>query len=165
MTNWNDLNKLFLEKLFPASRAASIRKEICGIRQIDRESLHEYWEWFKKLRASFPHLQISEQLLIQYFYEGLLPMDRNIMDDASGEALVDKTPTDAINLLEPSSVIKAHISVTAPWRPCSGSMGLYIEFLRYTTPKLTVKLKSLTKRLSRYWKRWCSRIGRTGAAD
>ncbi|CAJ2650312.1 unnamed protein product [Trifolium pratense] len=28
-----DLKKVFLEKYFPASRAASIRKEICGIRQ------------------------------------------------------------------------------------------------------------------------------------
>ena len=28
--------------------------------------------------------QISKQLLIQYFYEGLLPMDRNVVDAASG---------------------------------------------------------------------------------
>ena len=102
--NWNALKKLFLEKFFPASRAASIRKEICGIRQNPTESLHEYWEKFKKLCASCPHHQISEQLLIQYFYEGLLPMDRNIMDAASGGALVDKTPTDARALIENMSI-------------------------------------------------------------
>ena len=28
---WNDMKKIFLEKYFPASRVANIRKEICGI--------------------------------------------------------------------------------------------------------------------------------------
>ena len=49
---WNEMKKLFLEKYFPASRAANIRKEICGVRQHHGESLHEYWERFKKLCAS-----------------------------------------------------------------------------------------------------------------
>ena len=56
------------------------------------ETLYEYWERFKKLSASCPHHQISEQLLIQYFYEGLLPMERSIIDAANGGALVNKTP-------------------------------------------------------------------------
>ncbi|XP_052203099.1 uncharacterized protein LOC127808569 [Diospyros lotus] len=42
ITNWDGLRRIFLEKFFPASRTAAIRKDICGIRQIDGESLHEY---------------------------------------------------------------------------------------------------------------------------
>ena len=57
---WNEMNKLFLEKYFPVSRAANIQKEICGVRQHNGKSLHEYWERFKKLCASYPHHQISE---------------------------------------------------------------------------------------------------------
>ena len=45
-----------------------------------------------KLYASCPHHQISEKLLIQYFYEGLMPMEQSMSDVASGGALVDKTP-------------------------------------------------------------------------
>ncbi|XP_062155157.1 uncharacterized protein LOC133863203 [Alnus glutinosa] len=99
ITTWNKMKRLFLEKYFPASRASNIRKEICGVRQHNGESLHEYCERFKKLCASCPHHQISEQLLIQYFYEGLLPIDRNMIDAASGGALVDKTPDAARNLI------------------------------------------------------------------
>ncbi|XP_038978588.1 uncharacterized protein LOC120108942, partial [Phoenix dactylifera] len=99
ITIWNEMKRLFLEKYFPASRAANIRKEICGVRQQNGESLHEYWERFKKLCASCPHHQISEQLLIQYFYEGLLPTERSMIDAASGGALVDKTPKTARNLI------------------------------------------------------------------
>ncbi|RDY10373.1 hypothetical protein CR513_05107, partial [Mucuna pruriens] len=74
-----DMKRMFLEKFFSASRTATIRKEICGIR-------------FNKLCATCPHHQISEQLLIQYFYEGLMMMDRSMIDAASGGALMDKTP-------------------------------------------------------------------------
>jgi hypothetical protein len=77
-----------------------MRKEICGIRQKSGETLHEYWERFKRLCASCPDHQINDQLLIQYFYEGLLPMDRSMVDAASGGALVDKTPDAARNLIE-----------------------------------------------------------------
>ncbi|KMT02173.1 hypothetical protein BVRB_9g207510 [Beta vulgaris subsp. vulgaris] len=99
ITTWDALQKAFLEKFFPASRIGSIRKEICGIRQHNSETLYEYWERFKKLCASCPQHQITDQLLIQYFYEGLLPNDRGMIDAASGGALVDKTPTQARNLI------------------------------------------------------------------
>ncbi|RDY06009.1 hypothetical protein CR513_10075, partial [Mucuna pruriens] len=92
------MKRVFLEKFFPASRTASIRKEICGIRQHPGKTLYEYWERFKKLCATYPHHQISEQLLIQYFYEGLSMMDRSMIDATSGGALMDKTPATASDL-------------------------------------------------------------------
>ena len=92
MTTWLEMKRRFLEKYFPASRTASIRKDISGIRQANGESLYEYWERFQKLCASCPNHQIADQLLIQYFYEGLSPYERNMLDAASGGALMDKTP-------------------------------------------------------------------------
>lgn len=99
ITSWSDMKKLFLEKFFPTSRTASIRKEISGIRQLSGETLYEYWERFKKLCATCPHHQISDQLLIQYLYEGLMPMERSMIDAASGGALMDKTPFEARSLI------------------------------------------------------------------
>nr|XP_027060870.1 uncharacterized protein LOC113687466 [Coffea arabica] len=100
ITTWDQLKKKFLDKYFPASRAASLRKEICGIKQHPGKSLYEYWVRFKKLCNKCPQHQISEQLLIQYFYEGLLFRDRSIIDIASGGALVNKTPREARELIE-----------------------------------------------------------------
>ncbi|XP_052176648.1 uncharacterized protein LOC127790952 [Diospyros lotus] len=99
ITSWDGLKRIFLEKFFLASRTAAIRKEICGIRQNHGETLHEYWERFKKLCSSCPHHQISDQLLVQYFYEGLTPMDRYLVDAASGGALSEKTPVAAQELI------------------------------------------------------------------
>ncbi|XP_027096167.1 uncharacterized protein [Coffea arabica] len=100
ITTWAQLKKKFLEKFFPTSRAASLRKEICGIKQYPDESLYEYWERFNKLCTRCPQHQISEQLLIQYFYEGLQSTDRSIIDAASGGALANKTPREAWELIE-----------------------------------------------------------------
>ncbi|KAH9803303.1 hypothetical protein KPL71_001711 [Citrus sinensis] len=99
ITTWNGLKRQFLEKYFPASRAANIRKDICGIRQLPGETLYEYWERFKQLCASCPQHQISDQLLIQYFYEGLSLMDRSMIDAASGGVLVNETHTQARELI------------------------------------------------------------------
>jgi retrotransposon gag protein len=99
ITTWDQMLKVFAERYFPASLIANIRKEICGIRQDDAETLHEYWERFKKLCDSCPNHQISEQLLVQYFYEGLRETDKNLVDAASGGALVDKTPAEEKKLI------------------------------------------------------------------
>ena len=47
-----------------------------------------------------PYPQISEQLLLQYFYEGLSNMERSMIDAASGGVLGDMTPAEARNLIE-----------------------------------------------------------------
>ncbi|RDY08759.1 hypothetical protein CR513_06989, partial [Mucuna pruriens] len=89
------MKRMFLEKFFLASKIASIRKEIYGIRRHSGEILYE----FNKLCATCPHHQISEKLLIQYLYEGLMLMDRSMIDVASGGALMDKTLVVARNLI------------------------------------------------------------------
>ena len=100
ITSWDDLKRLFLAKFFPASRTTAIRKEISGIKQQSRETLYEYWERFKNLCSRCPYHQISEHLLLQYFYEGLHHMDRNMIDAASGGALGNITPVVARQLIE-----------------------------------------------------------------
>ncbi|RDX92374.1 hypothetical protein CR513_25502, partial [Mucuna pruriens] len=82
---------MFLEKFFPASRTTTIRKEICGIREHSRETLHEYWERFNKLCATYLYHQINEHCLTM--------MDRSMIDVASGGALMDKTSAAARHLI------------------------------------------------------------------
>ena len=56
---WNDIKKIFLEKYFPASRVANIRKEIYGIRQSHGETFSKYWERFEQLNALIIRYRIS----------------------------------------------------------------------------------------------------------
>ncbi|CAN6557463.1 unnamed protein product [Malus baccata var. baccata] len=92
VTSWDSMKGVFLEKFFPTSRVILLRKQISGIQQNQGESFPAYYERFKSLVASCPQHQMKEELLIQYFYEGLLPMERQMLDASAGGALVDKTP-------------------------------------------------------------------------
>ncbi|CAN6571013.1 unnamed protein product [Malus baccata var. baccata] len=100
INTWNQVKQAFLEQYFPATKAASIRKDICAIRQQHGEPFGDYYERFTHLVASCPNHQISEHLLIQYFYEGLCGTDRVMLDAASGGAFMDKTPTNAKALIK-----------------------------------------------------------------
>ncbi|XP_042461450.1 uncharacterized protein LOC122045337 [Zingiber officinale] len=100
ITSWFEMKRLFLARFFPASRIAAIQMSIYGIQQFTGEPFQNYWDRFKRLVASCPQHQISDQLLIIYFYEGLCPMDRSMVDAASGGALVNKTSTQAKELIE-----------------------------------------------------------------
>ncbi|CAN6579294.1 unnamed protein product [Malus baccata var. baccata] len=92
VTSWDSMKRAFFEKFFPTSRVILLRKRISGIQQDRGESFPSYYERFKSLVASCPQHQMKEELLIQYFYEGLLPMERQMLDASAGGALVDKTP-------------------------------------------------------------------------
>ncbi|CAN6712736.1 unnamed protein product [Malus baccata var. baccata] len=92
VTYWESMKRAFLEKFFPTSRIILLRKNISGIQQEEGESFPTYYERFKSLVASCPQHQMKEELLLQYFYEGLLPLERQMLDASAGGALVDKTP-------------------------------------------------------------------------
>ncbi|KAM2111923.1 hypothetical protein ACFX1R_014488 [Malus domestica] len=91
-TSWESMKRAFLEKFFPTSRIILLRKKISGIQQEEGESFPTYYERFKSLVASGPQHQMKEELLLQYFYLGLLPLERQMLDASAGGALVDKTP-------------------------------------------------------------------------
>ncbi|CAN6579318.1 unnamed protein product [Malus baccata var. baccata] len=99
VTSWESMKRAFLEKFFPTSRVILLRKRISGIQQEEGESFPTYYERFKSLVASFPRHQMKEELLLQYFYKGLLPIERQMLDASAGGALVDKTPTAAKTLI------------------------------------------------------------------
>ncbi|KAM1559979.1 hypothetical protein ACFX1X_003259 [Malus domestica] len=85
------MKRAFLEKFFPTSRVILLRKRIRGIQQNQGELFPTYYERFKTLVASCPQHQMNEEQLIQYFYEGLLPIERQMLDASAGSALVDMT--------------------------------------------------------------------------
>ncbi|RDX71082.1 hypothetical protein CR513_49612, partial [Mucuna pruriens] len=56
---WRDMKCMFLETFFPTSRTATIRKEICGIKQHFGDTLHEYW---RGSTSFVPHVHITRSM-------------------------------------------------------------------------------------------------------
>ncbi|XP_050387199.1 uncharacterized protein LOC126803433 [Argentina anserina] len=100
ITSWTTMVNEFLSKYFPSSRVTHIRKHITSIKQGPDESFYNYYERFKSLVASCPAHGIREGLLLQYFYEGLLQMEREFLNLAVGGSFLDKSNVVAKDLLE-----------------------------------------------------------------
>ena len=100
MISWSSMRKEFLQKYFPSSRVTQIRKDITSVKQEKDEAFDVYYERFKNLVSSCPNHGIRDGLLLQYFYEGLLPLERQFLDSAAGGALMEKSKEDVTNLLE-----------------------------------------------------------------
>ncbi|KAM2821468.1 hypothetical protein COP1_037549 [Malus domestica] len=96
VTSWESMKRAFLEKFFPTSRVILLRKRISGIQQDEGESFPTYYERFKSFVASCPQHQMKD---LRYFYEGLLPIERQMLDASTGGALMDKTHTAAKTLI------------------------------------------------------------------
>ncbi|XP_016752621.1 uncharacterized protein [Gossypium hirsutum] len=138
---WDDLSRIFLDRFFLVLRAAELRRDIVGIRQMESESLYDYWERYKKLCASCPQHGLTEQSLLQYFYGGLLPMEMKMIDAASGGALVNMTPRRARELI---STMAANSQQYRPnLEPTRRVNGVNVSSLEDKLDKLTNIVQSM----------------------
>lgn len=100
ITTWKQLTDAFLSKYFPASKITVLRKKITGITQASDESFGQYYDRFKVLCATCPSHGFSETNLMNYFYDGLKPIDRELLDAAANGAFMDLDEVGARALLE-----------------------------------------------------------------
>ncbi|CAN6541731.1 unnamed protein product [Malus baccata var. baccata] len=98
-----DANKHLMEFHVVCSgmRPANVDEEQVKLRAFPFTLEAKAKEWLYNLppRSMNTWNQISEHLLIKYFYEGLCGIDRVMLDAASEGAFMDKTPTNAKALL------------------------------------------------------------------
>lgn len=83
------MGREFLTRFFPASMITILRMQITGIKQKVDESYCTYYERFMALVPSCPNHGISENNLLQYFYEGLTN-ERELLDASAGGSFLDK---------------------------------------------------------------------------
>ncbi|KAK1439804.1 hypothetical protein QVD17_05625 [Tagetes erecta] len=139
VNTWNELARLFLKRYFPEVKASILTKEIIGIKQEKWEALHNYWERFQKLCARCPQHGIPEHQLLQYFIEGLAPLERRLINASSGGALLDKTPTQ-LGALITSIVEDSRHSVQEGWY---ADMSWGVKEM--STSHLATQISELTK--------------------
>nr|XP_011462101.1 PREDICTED: uncharacterized protein LOC101307874 [Fragaria vesca subsp. vesca] len=98
--SWEKMMSEFLTKCFPASKITVMRKQITSIQQGPEETFCAYYERFKALVAACPSHRFKENNLLQYFYEELSSLERQLLNAASGGSFLDKTPREAWALLD-----------------------------------------------------------------
>ncbi|CAM8947487.1 unnamed protein product [Rhodiola kirilowii] len=95
---WDQMQKKFLNKYYPAGRAMQVRKQIHDLRQEPNESMYDYLEKFNHLEQSCCNLGLPEKLVIEYLLDGLRPLDSMLLD-ASARGTIMNLPLGRIRKL------------------------------------------------------------------
>nr|GEZ21809.1 reverse transcriptase domain-containing protein [Tanacetum cinerariifolium] len=103
ITTWDDLVSKFINEFFPPSRTTNLRNEISNFQQKFEESFHEAWERYKDLLCACPHYGFTELHQLDTFYNALNPADQDSLNAAAGGSLLEKSPQDALTVIENKS--------------------------------------------------------------
>ncbi|XP_075099000.1 uncharacterized protein LOC107824879 [Nicotiana tabacum] len=89
----------FLEKYFSAAKTGRMRKEIHNFSQGEGETVFESWERFKELLRRCPYNGMEQWMQLHYFWDGLKPSSRRLLNSAVAGPLMKKTPDEIVTLL------------------------------------------------------------------
>nr|GEV38902.1 reverse transcriptase domain-containing protein [Tanacetum cinerariifolium] len=105
ITTWDDLVSKFINEFFPPSRTTNLRNEILNFQQKFDESFHEAWERYKDLLYACPYHGFTELHQLDTFYNALNPADQDSLNAAAGGNLLEKSPQDALTIIENKSKV------------------------------------------------------------
>nr|GEY90422.1 reverse transcriptase domain-containing protein [Tanacetum cinerariifolium] len=106
ITIWDDLVLKFINEFFPPSRTTNLRNEISNFQQKFDESFPEAWERYKDLLLACPHHGLTELHMLDTFYSALNPADQDSLNAATGGNLLEKSPQDALTIIENKSNVR-----------------------------------------------------------
>nr|GEU41047.1 reverse transcriptase domain-containing protein [Tanacetum cinerariifolium] len=122
-------------------------------RQKFNESFHEAWERYKDLIRACPHHVFTELHQLDTFYNALNPADQDSLNAAAGGNLLEKSPQDALTIIENKS--KVHNSrskpIASPVNACDISSSSEIAKLTHAvnqqTSAVTTAMTAMLKQL------------------
>ena len=97
---WSQLRDKFCLAFFPLSRIASLRREILGFQQSEKESIGAAWSRFSLLTQSGPDLSIPEPMLLEHFFVGLDKESALHLDATAGGSFLEKTTIEGREILD-----------------------------------------------------------------
>ncbi|CAM8978211.1 unnamed protein product [Rhodiola kirilowii] len=95
-----DLRVRFLEKFSPPSLRFKVREKLRTFEQFLGETFYEYYVHFNDLQGSCPHHGFPDLFLLQRFLEGMMPLERNMLDAAAGGSVMNLRMYELWNLID-----------------------------------------------------------------
>nr|GFC65293.1 hypothetical protein [Tanacetum cinerariifolium] len=84
----------------------NLRNEILNFQQKFDEFFHEAWERYKDLLHACPHHGFTKLHQLDTFYNALNPADQDSLNAAAGGNLLEKSPHDALTIIENKSKVR-----------------------------------------------------------
>ncbi|GJW02328.1 reverse transcriptase domain-containing protein [Tanacetum coccineum] len=100
ITSWDQMRKVFINKLFPSSLFNRRLLEIGNFSQLVCESLIDAWLRLKSMLRKCHGHGLTKGAIIQIFYHGLDEPTQGILDITAGGIFLYKSPNQAFQFLE-----------------------------------------------------------------
>jgi hypothetical protein len=98
--NRNKLTKKFCEKFFPISKVQHLRRQVITFMHKEEEGIDQAWDRFNELIEQGPRLDFSGDVLLHTFFFSLTPSCMQHVQMCAGGDLMEKTLTEAAQLLQ-----------------------------------------------------------------
>src|SRR4029450_1962213 len=89
-----------MNKFYLMQTTKSMRDAISTFRGKNEEQFHHTWERFHDLLLKCPHHGFDKAQLVQFFYKGLSPMNRTMLESMHQGKFKNQTPDQAYKFLE-----------------------------------------------------------------
>jgi hypothetical protein len=139
--NWSKLTKKFCKKLFPISKVQHLRRQLITFMQGEEEGIDQAWDRFNELIKQGPRLGFSGDVLLHTFFFFLTPSCMQHVQMCAGGDLMEKTLTEAAQLLQKISKAAA---MRRDWETrlaeepeYNSRKKKYAEFSKEATPEVT----------------------------
>ncbi|KAL6283176.1 hypothetical protein ACE6H2_014105 [Prunus campanulata] len=97
---WLEMQTVFFKKFFSIQKTNSLKRQMTTFAQNEIESLPQAWERYKDLLMSCPHHGFEIWRIVGYFYDGLLPKDRQFIEIMCNGNFMNKDPDDAFDFID-----------------------------------------------------------------
>jgi hypothetical protein len=100
ITSWEMMQNKFYHKFFPIAKINDYRLKITNFRQKEGERFIDSWEKFKELTMKCPPHEFEKETIVQYFYRGLTPSERNSLETMNGKEFLNLMGDEAYRTLD-----------------------------------------------------------------
>nr|GEY19417.1 hypothetical protein [Tanacetum cinerariifolium] len=120
-------------------------------RQKFDESFHEAWERYKDLLRACPHHGFTELPQLDTFYNALNPANQDSLNAAAGGNLLEKSPQDALTIIENKSKVRNSQSkpIASPVSTCdnhySSELAKLTHVVNQQTSAVTTAMMAMLK--------------------
>jgi len=97
---WSKCSAAFLAKFFHVGKTNALWGRVANFQQTSMEPILEAWERLQEYIQPCPHHRMENWLVLQNFYNGLIPMSKGHLDTAAGGAFLSLTTDRAMALVK-----------------------------------------------------------------
>ena len=103
--NWIEMQAEFLKKFFSTHRTHNLKRPISTFSANENEKFYACWERYMEALNACPHHGFDTWLLVSYFYDGISPAMKQMLETMCGGNFLSKHPEEALDFL--SYVVEA----------------------------------------------------------